>query len=98
MFSLKRFQFLRLAASFGLVIAALIAADADRSAALAEERIPVLAWGGIPAAESTAERYRELAEAGFTHHFSSFSNAAGMAAALDLAHAAGVKQVISIPE
>ena len=37
-------------------------------------RLPVLAWGGPPAGETTAERYRELAEAGFTHNFSSFSN------------------------
>jgi hypothetical protein len=63
-----------------------------------EERIPVLAWGGPPASETTPERYHELAEAGFTHNFSSFPNADAMAAALDIAREAGIKQFISIPE
>jgi hypothetical protein len=96
MFSLKYLRLARVVSSICLVTTALIAAA--EGAASAEERIPVLAWGGIPAAESTPERYRELADAGFTHNFSSFSNAASVAAALDVAHAAGVKQFLSIPE
>ena len=58
------------------------------------ERIPVVAWGGPPASETTSERYRELAEAGFTHNYSGYPNADAMSAALDIAHAAGVKQLI----
>jgi len=61
-------------------------------------QIPVLAWAGPPATETTPERYRELADAGFTHNFSSFPNAEAMAAALDIAHAEGLQQLVSIPE
>ncbi len=62
------------------------------------ERIPIIAWSGPPANETTPERYRELAECGFTHNYSGFPNAEAMAKALDVAHAAGVRQFISIPE
>jgi hypothetical protein len=61
-------------------------------------RIPIIAWAGPPANETTPGRYRELAEAGFTHNYSNFPNAEAMAAALDVARDAGVKQFISIPE
>jgi hypothetical protein len=68
-------------------------------AGFAEEHgISILAWSGPPAGETNAERYRELAEAGFTHNFSGFANADAMAKALDVAQAAGIKQFISIPE
>ncbi len=68
--------------------------------ALAEtnERIPIIAWCGLPSNETTVERYRELAECGFTHNYSGFPNADAMAKALDVARAAGVKQFVSIPE
>ena len=66
--------------------------------AWAAEQIPIIAWAGPPANETTIDRYRELAEAGFTHNYSGFPNIEAMAAALDVAHAAGVKQFISIPE
>jgi hypothetical protein len=62
------------------------------------EQIPVLAWGGPPQGETTAARYRELADAGFTHNFSGFSSLAAMQEALDVAKAAGIKQFVSIPE
>jgi len=54
--------------------------------------MPVLAWGGVPYPEATLERYRELAEAGFTINFSGASNADMMQKLLDLAHAHGVKR------
>jgi len=60
--------------------------------------IPILAWSGPPAGETNAERYRELREAGFTHNYSGFANAEAMEKALDVAHAAGIKQFVSIPE
>ena len=53
--------------------------------------IPILAWGGPPANETTYARYKELAEAGFTHSFTHFPNADSVAAALDVAQAAGIK-------
>jgi hypothetical protein len=64
----------------------------------ATERIPVLAWSGPPQAETNAERYRELADAGFTHNYSGFGNVDAMEKALDVARAAGIRQFINIPE
>lgn len=61
-------------------------------------RIPVLAWGGPPAGEANVARFRELAECGFTHSFSGFPNAGAMGRALDAAHEAGVKLLVSCPE
>jgi len=68
------------------------------SAAAAAERIPVLAWGGPPAGQATVERFRELADCGFTDSFSGFANADDMAKALDAAHDAGVRLLVSCPE
>ena len=61
-------------------------------------RIPILAWGGPPESETSAARYRELADAGFTHNFSGFSSIAKMTEALNVAQAAGIMQFVSIPE
>lgn len=63
-----------------------------------EPGIPILAWIGPPESETNELRYRELAEAGFTHNFSSFANIEAMQKALDVAQATGIKQFISIPE
>ena len=60
--------------------------------------LPILAWGGPPEDQTTPERYRELAEAGFTHNFSGFGSAAATGKALDVAHGAGVKLLLSLPE
>ncbi|MGV3721164.1 MAG: hypothetical protein ACO1SX_09670, partial [Actinomycetota bacterium] len=60
--------------------------------------IPILAWVGVPEAETTPERYRGFAECGFNLNFSGFSNGETVAKALDTAEAAGVKQYISLPE
>ncbi|HET6407316.1 MAG TPA: beta-galactosidase [Chthoniobacteraceae bacterium] len=60
--------------------------------------IPILAWVGPPESETSEGRYRELAEAGFTHNFSNFSNTDAMRKALDVAQATGIKQFISCPE
>lgn len=85
-----------------LIIALLLAratfVDGFAASPVVAERIPVLAWGGPPADQTTLERYRELAEAGFTHNFSGFPNLETMATALDVAGLAGIKQFVSIPE
>ena len=60
----------------------------------APTRIPVLAWIGPPEKETTLERYKELADAGFTHNFSMFSSLAAMDQAMEVAKAAGIKQFI----
>jgi hypothetical protein len=64
----------------------------------ARERIPIHAWIGPPAEETTPERYRELAECGFTQSFTFFPSADAAARALDVAHAAGVRLIVSAPE
>jgi hypothetical protein len=64
------------------------------------EQIPVLGWHGIPGKYASAERYRDMADAGFTidfphpetHHFA--SNPDECFASLDAAHAAGMKLMI----
>lgn len=69
------------------------------AARLPETRpFPVLAWSGIPEAQTTEARYRELADCGFTIDFSSFSTVAKTTKALDMAAKAGVQILISCPE
>ena len=60
--------------------------------------LPILAWGGPPQDQTTPERYKELADAGFTHNYSGFGGVEAMQKALDVAHAAGVKQFLSLPQ
>jgi hypothetical protein len=89
-----------------VVLALVVSLTTARFASAAEDpktladgpAVPVLAWGGVPSSHATPERYAELAAAGFTHNFSGASDLAAMRTALDVAHAAGVKQVVSIPE
>src|SRR3569833_4588153 len=78
-----------------LATAGMAAAAADKKES---RRIPVLAWVGPPSNEATPERYRELAECGFTDNFSGFPNLDAMAAALDVAQGAGIRAFISVPE
>jgi hypothetical protein len=58
--------------------------------------IPIMAWSGIPQSDSTAARYHELADAGFTLNYSSYSSVAETRKALDAAHEAAVKLVVSL--
>src|SRR5688500_12349462 len=82
-----------------LLFAPAISAPAAEPERLTEERVlPILAWIGPPAAETNEQRYRELAECGFTHNFTGFPNADAMAKALDVAHATGIKAFVSCPE
>jgi hypothetical protein len=69
-----------------------------RAADAAQSRIPILAWGGPPADQTSLERYRELAGAGFTHNYSGFASNDAMSKALDIAQKAGIKLMISTPE
>jgi hypothetical protein len=62
------------------------------------EQIPVLVWGGIPNEYVSVERYKEMAEAGFTIDFPHAQNFASEPdkcfAALDTAQAAGMQLAI----
>jgi len=60
--------------------------------------IPILAWYGIPANETTVARYQEMKEAGITYHFTGFPNADAMQKALDIASEVGIKMIVSCPE
>jgi hypothetical protein len=63
-----------------------------------KERLPVYAWVGVDPAETSVERYRELADAGFTHNLSFFLDAEAQARALDAAKAAGIRMIVNCPE
>jgi hypothetical protein len=54
-------------------------------------KIPILAWSGVPQAESNVERFREMAEAGFTLDYSGYTDLDHARIALDAAQQAGVK-------
>lgn len=61
-------------------------------------RVAILAWRGPPAKHTSPERYRELAEAGFTHALTPFPSADAAGAALEAAAAAGIRLVLGCPE
>jgi hypothetical protein len=83
---------------FGLAFLFCFTHGAGTQALRGADAFPVLAWIGPPADQTTPERYRELADAGFNLSFSGFPNAEAMAQALDVAQGAGVKLMISCPE
>ncbi len=61
--------------------------------------IPRLAWGSIPEQFTSVERFKELKEAGITHHFHYYySNADEAGKALDAAKEAGIKVILTCPE
>ena len=59
---------------------------------------PVMAWYSLLGEQVTAERYRELADAGFNLSFSHFARADDVAAALKAARGTGVKILITCAE
>ena len=61
--------------------------------------IPRLAWGSIPEQFTLVERFKELKDAGITHHFHYYYSSADEAAkALDAAKEAGIKVILTCPE
>ena len=72
--------------------------SAKPQAADSDKPFPILAWGGPPADQTTPERYRELAECGFTLNYSGFPNLDAMGKALDVAQAQRIKLFINCPE
>ena len=88
--------------ALALTVAALIAAVSVHAQPgyrkIDPKPLPIHAWIGPPAAETTPARYKELRAAGFTHSMSGFPDADVMAAALDVAQAAGVKLFVNCSE
>ena len=66
-------------------------------AAPAAERFPIIAWSGVPQNHTSLERYKELADCGFTHSFSSFSDVESVTRALDIAKQVDVRLLVSLP-
>ena len=64
----------------------------------ADKELPILAWFSIPPSETSLARYQEMREAGITHQFTGFPDAASLQKALDVAQQAGIKIVASCPE
>jgi len=61
--------------------------------------IPRLAWGSIPEQFTSVERFKELKDAGLSHHFHYYYSSADEAAkALDAAKEAGIKVILTCPE
>ena len=59
---------------------------------------PIMAWIGVPEAETSVERFKELKESGININFSVYSSVEAVQKALDVAHEAGVKLMFSCPE
>ena len=78
------------AASHSLA-AAFVLLSASCTRQLPEAQIPIMAWYCIPAADATPERYRELADCGFTINFSHLRTLEELQQSLDCAREAGVK-------
>jgi len=86
-----------------IILSALLLSTATQASAQVPEvlphgDIPVMAWIGPPANETTVERYRELRDAGFTHSFSGFPDNDAMEGALDIAGECGISLYIATPE
>lgn len=95
-----RFPSLALSLLVPMLALAAGAGAAPRRASMptTESRIPVLAWHSIPPEHTTLERYRELADCGFTESFSFFQNVDQVARALDVGKETGIKVYVACPE
>jgi hypothetical protein len=65
---------------------------------VAQKQIPVIAWSGIPAQETSVEKFTELKEMGITINLCNYPNAEAMQQALDIAQQVGITMVTSCPE
>ncbi|MBV5313089.1 MAG: hypothetical protein JZU47_07315 [Prolixibacteraceae bacterium] len=63
-----------------------------------DKEIPIMAWSGIPAAETNLERFKELKEMGITINLANYPDAESMQKALDIARLIDMKMVSSCPE
>lgn len=59
------------------------------------DTIPVLGYMGVPAQYTSVERYKEMRNAGFTLSLTNLSSVEQVRSALDAAHKAGVRLIVS---
>jgi hypothetical protein len=62
------------------------------------KQIPIIAWSGIPAEETTVEKFTELKEMGVNINLCNYPDAESMEKALDVAKQVGLKMITSCPE
>lgn len=62
------------------------------------KQIPIIAWSGIPAEETTVEKFTELKEMGVNISLCNYPDAESMKKALDLAQKVGIRMITSCPE
>ncbi len=60
--------------------------------------IPILAWYGVPADQTSVKRYRELRESGITWNLTVFPDANAVEKALKIARKTGIKMIVACPE
>jgi hypothetical protein len=60
--------------------------------------IPIVAWYGIPAEETTPARYQELKESGINCNLTFFPNTESIEEALRIAQKSGIKLFVACPE
>lgn len=63
-----------------------------------QKQIPVVAWSGIPAQETSVEKFAELKEMGINVNLCNYPDAESMQKALDIAQQVGLKMITSCPE
>jgi hypothetical protein len=62
------------------------------------KQISIIAWSGIPAEETTVEKFTELKEMGVNINLCNYPDAESMKKALDLAQKVGIRMITSCPE
>jgi hypothetical protein len=62
------------------------------------DRIPIIAFIGVPASQTSEERFREFRDAGFDVSLNSYPDKRTMRKALDIAHETGVSLMLHCPE
>lgn len=65
---------------------------------IAQKQIPVVAWSGIPAQETSVEKFAELKEMGININLCNYPDIASLEKALDIAGQVGLKMITSCPE
>lgn len=93
----SRFAFMRYTLAF-IFIVVLTTVAYSQEKLPASPPLPVLAWMGVPAEETSEARFRELKEAGISLNFVHYPDLAAVEKALETGKKTGVKIVVACPE